>query len=385
MPIVSADDKMNGNDKKMVKIKGESNDFMRVAMYVITLLTVGGLAGLYQQDSLMVLFIAGIFLLVLLFAYSFYLRGRVLVEFAETADTMVKGEFFPGTIKLINPTCLPVIYLRVWMEWENRMTGQKGKEIFQGTCPSCADTELEVIWEAQNCGEVYFTLTKVETCDIFRLFKLRSRTEKTTSLLVLPVSEEFGWSFAAPSKGEDMGPYRQGDRVKHIHWKLSARMDELLVRHEHRFFLPEALFYLELKVWPESEPEKAEAFLKKLATILAMLVGEGWIVRVLWNSSYLETAKEEEKSRKQEWSECCVKTKQDYPEVMGRIMEELERGRKNLPKKKGRFGAVLDLYEKNEEKGQGQLLQEEEEVMFCLDFEGRFYLNHQLVDLEEME
>ena len=32
-----------------------------------------------------------------------------------------------------------------------------------------------------------------------------------------------------------------------------------------------------------------------------------------------------------------------------------------------------------------QLLQEEEEVMFCLDFEGRFYLNHQLVDLEEME
>ena len=63
MPIVSADDKMNGNDKKMVKIKGESNDFMRVAMYVITLLTVGGLAGLYQQDSLMVLFIAGIFLL----------------------------------------------------------------------------------------------------------------------------------------------------------------------------------------------------------------------------------------------------------------------------------------------------------------------------------
>lgn len=66
-------------------------------------------------------------------------------------------------------------------------------------------------------------------------------------------------------------------------------------------------------------------------------------------------------------------------------MEELERGRKNLPKKKGRFGAVLDLYEKNEEKGQGQLLQEEEEVMFCLDFEGRFYLNHQLVDLEEME
>lgn len=173
--------------------------------------------------------------------------------------------------------------------------------------------------------------------------------------------------------------------MKHIHWKLSARMDELLVRHEHRFFLPEALFYLELKVWPESEPEKAEAFLKKLATILAMLVGEGWIVRVLWNSSYLETAKEEEKSRKQEWSECCVKTKQDYPEVMGRIMEELERGRKNLPKKKGRFGAVLDLYEKNEEKGQGQLLQEEEEVMFCLDFEGRFYLNHQLVDLEEME
>lgn len=357
---------------------------MRMILYMLTLLTIGGLAGLYQLDSLMVLFLAGIFLFILLFAYSFYLRGKVRAKFAEVSDIMVVGEFFPGAIKLTNPTRLPAIYLRVWVEWENQMTGQRGREILQGACPPAADTELEVIWEAENCGEVQFTLTKVETSDIFRLFKLRSRTEEKTSLVVFPVQEEIPLSLAAPPEGEDMGPYRPGDLVKHIHWKLSARMDELLVRHEHVSWLPEALFYLEIKAWPESEPERAEAFLERLSAILSMLLDEGWIVRLLWNSSYLEGGKE---SSAPAWVECCVKTRQDYLEAIGKVMEELGRGRKRLPKKKGRFGAVLDLYEKNTDDrgGHQELPAEDEAVLLFLDFEGRFYLNHQMVDLEEME
>lgn len=357
---------------------------MRIILYMLTLLSIGGLAGLYQLDSLMVLFLAGIFLFILLFAYSFYLRGKVKAEFRETSDIMVIREFFPGVIKLTNPTRLPAVHLRVWMEWENRMTGEKGREILQGACPPAADTELEIIWEAENCGEVDFTLTRVETCDIFRLFKLKSRMEEKTSLVVFPMQEEFPFSLAVPPEGEDMGPYRQGDLMKHIHWKLSARMDELLVRHEHVSWLPEALFYLELMTWPESEPQRAEAFLERLSAILSMLLDAGWIIRMLWNSSYLEGRNE---NLHQEWSECCVKTRQDYLEAIGKVMEELGRGRIKLPKKKGRFGAVLDLYEKNkdDQRGDKERPQEDEAVVLCLDFEGRFYLNHQLVNLEETE
>lgn len=360
---------------------------MRITAYLLILFTIGGLAGLYQLDSLMVLFLTGIILLVLLFILSWYVKGKVSAQFQNHQDLMNKEEFFFTTIKLTNVSPLPVIHLRLWLEWENRMTGQKGKDILQGTCPPASSAELEYAWEAEACGEICFRLTKVETSDFFRLFKRKKRIEEKTTLLVLPPQEDISWLLAAPPEGEETGPYQQGDMVKHIHWKLSARVDDLLVRHYHASAVPEALLCLELKTWPESEPEKAEAFLSRLSAVLAALMQEGWLIRLVWNTFCADAADargEEEKSR--EWAECTVQTQPDYLEAMGEVMEELGRRRKKLPKKKGRFGAVLDLYEKNEEKKAEQPgMFSDEEVFLQLNFEGEFYVNHVPVALEEEE
>lgn len=378
---------------------------MRIFVYLIIVSTIGGLAGLYQLDSLMVLFATGIFLFILLFGLSWYLKGKISAEFQNNQDLLNKGDFFFGTIKLTNPTRLPIVHIRLWLEWENRMTGQKGKDILQGTCSPLADAKLEYVWEAEACGEVHFQLTKIETSDFFRLFKRKSRVEEKTVLLVLPFQESIAWSLAAPPEGEETGPYQQGDMVKHIHWKLSARMDDLLVRHYRTSVVPEAVLYLELKAWPESEPEKAEAFLSKLASILAMLVQEGWVLRLVWNSAGEEEevepgpggeknkgtgrskGAESNGTKVPKWSECTVQTQQDYLEAMGEVMEALGRRRKKLPKKKGRFGAVLDLYGRNEEKktGNGGIFADEEEVLLQLNFTGEFYVNHVLVEFEEDE
>ncbi len=365
---------------------------MRITLYMLILLAIGSLAGLYQLDSLMVLLLTGIFLLILLLVSSSYLRGRMLAEFAKSQDVINQGEFLIGRIRLTNPTWLPVIHVKLWLEWENQMTGQRGKEVLQASCPPAADTVLEFVWEAEACGEIHFTLVKIETSDFFRLFKLRSRLKERTGLLVLPPEERIPWSLSAPSEGEEIGPYQHGDGVKHIHWKLSARMDDLLVRHYHALALPEAVLYLEPKIWPESEPEKPEAFLGRLSSVLLQLLLEGWTVRLLWNTSYLNEGRDENeddsiKDKAQEWIECPVRTRADYLEAMGRVMEELARGRKKLPKKKGRFGAVLALYEKNEEEQVkvSQIPAEGEEIFLRLDFAGRLYLNQFPVVFEEME
>lgn len=368
---------------------------MRMTIYIIIVLTIGGLAGLYQLDSLMVLFLTGIILFILLFMLSWQIKGKVSAEFANHQDLMNKGDFFFGTIKLTNITRIPLVHVRVWMEWENRMTGQKGKDILQGTCPPSASAELEYVWEAETCGEIRFTLTKVETSDFFRLFKRRSRIEDKTAFLVLPPPEEISWSLAAPPEGEETGPYQQGDMVKHIHWKLSARMDDLLVRHYHASAVPEAVFYLELKPWPESEPEKTDVFLRRMASVLTVLVQEGWMVRLVWDSAYADTGAdtgnagaakaEKEEGKAPEWAECTVCTQQDYLGAMGEVMEALGHGRIKLPKRKGRFGAVLDLYEKNEEKEaeKENVLADEGELFLKLNFSGQLYVNHVLAELEE--
>ena len=103
-------------------------------------------------------------------------------------------------------------------------------------CP--ADTE--------HCGCVRYTLARVWAADPLGLFCLPLRRPQAAAVTVWPVPEApypmppmpdalAAESLAAKPGGgyseeHDLRPYRPGDAVNTIHWKLSAKADGLIVR-----------------------------------------------------------------------------------------------------------------------------------------------------------
>ncbi len=80
---------------------------------------------------------------------------------------------------------------------------------------------------------------------------------------------------AAPADGDVRGirPYRQGDSPRDVHWKTSARRDQLLVREYDR--TPPMDLFLVIDPWVPSVPtDKVSA--AKLETALSMAVTVAW-------------------------------------------------------------------------------------------------------------
>lgn len=345
---------------------------MRLCIYVFLLLITAVFAGLYQLDSLMVIFLTGSFLLVFLFLISWYLKGKLEAEFVLKQEYVEKGEHYYGKIRLFNKSFLPIVRFRLWITWENQLTGEGGRKILHGLCPAGSETELEFICEAEDCGKIILRLSKIETCDFFCLFKRRKKLNQEGIFLVLSPENVWNEEPELPAMPEGMGPYVQGDLLRFVHWKLSARTSELFVRKYPEAASPKAVVVLEINDWLESEPQKAEIFLGQTAMVLRGLLGHGWSIRLLW-------------CHKPDGPlhEYRVSVDNDYLPSMEAVIDELILRKQKLSRKKG-FKTALDLYEKNEQQEPDNPMEwvMEEELLVQISFDGLIRVNGETVEEE---
>lgn len=140
---------------------------------------------------------------------------------------------------------LPVARAAVKLEAENLLTGEKKRfrERFSGGARAGVRKELDCL----HCGCIAFTVRSFWVCDLLGLFSIPRRAGQRTEVLVLPaVGEEEppvelvgrqGEGAASrprpgggPGEDYDLRPYRPGDPLRSVHWKLTAKLDEPVVR-----------------------------------------------------------------------------------------------------------------------------------------------------------
>lgn len=103
---------------------------------------------------------------------------------------------------------------------------------------------------SEHCGLLILEIKEVRIYDIFRIFSRKMKVSEKVTLAVLPEyyeaavflqestrnymddSEEYDKTRAGddPSEVFQIREYHGGDRMQSIHWKLSARTDELMVK-----------------------------------------------------------------------------------------------------------------------------------------------------------
>lgn len=157
---------------------------------------------------------------------------------------------------------------------------------------------------ADHVGAMFPGVDSYEVSDVFGFFKREHRPDLNgQELLVLPVPFEVEpLTFAAgdmgvetmkramedPSSPSDIRAWQQGDPLKRIHWKMSARKRELMVRQFEEPALPDALVLLDtappyLPEGLESESRRAflrDAVLETAASVVACQIRQDNPVRM---------------------------------------------------------------------------------------------------------
>lgn len=109
-------------------------------------------------------------------------------------------------------------------------------------------TEASLHIEAKHCGMLQASLQEFYICDMCNLFIMPVQLEEKAELFILPPKEEIeiDIEYIKEGAGEDeemnvekgddpsilldIRSYIPGDRMQRVHWKLTARQDELMVK-----------------------------------------------------------------------------------------------------------------------------------------------------------
>ena len=189
---------------------------------------------------------------------------------------------------------LPLARVTYHMSEDNLLTGRHAglRRALSGASNGVVLSEPV---DTSHCGLVTCTLSQPRFCDLLGLFALRPKAPPAVQLLVLPrpvEPEELprlpqgGRESAGlrprpgggPGEDYDLRGYRPGDPLRTVHWKLSSKWDDLVVRET----LEERQAALVLTFDLFGTPEVLDTLFDRLYALSRRLLGQGRPHYIQW-------------------------------------------------------------------------------------------------------
>lgn len=186
---------------------------------------------------------------------SIILHRGVEVHFEEEHRIAQRGDKCKVRVTITNNTAIPLTYCVIRLRIK-ALGGRKKirkrpiKRTIRGMCAPRSTQICEFSVKCPHCENMRIALHKAYPFDFLCIFSFRQKIKETCDLLVVPklpdievidkMSAEIGEGenelYSPNRPGDDpteifaIREYEGGDKIRNIHWKLSSKMDELMVK-----------------------------------------------------------------------------------------------------------------------------------------------------------
>lgn len=215
--------------------------------YGILLLSTAGIYIFTNTYYTLTLFLLCFILPAISFALMFFSRNGLDIQL-ELPSMAEKGNAVL-TYKWQNSSRLPVARVGLVVELENQMTGTHYQRIINATVGGKKSTCAKLSLQNSKVGCIQVSTKKICVYDIFGIFTLKKSDLKEQTVVIYPNLQDVsvsmekpvetqgdGQRYAADRPGQDVSEifqlreYVPGDEVRKIHWKLSSKIDRMMVR-----------------------------------------------------------------------------------------------------------------------------------------------------------
>lgn len=194
-----------------------------------------------------------------------------------------RGDEAAVELRFSNRSKCSVARLRSDLICVNELTGEQHK-LRQTISGGSQGAVLREALPAGHCGMLRWEVTRLRVYDLLGLFSLRLSLPAAVLMPVLPLElppepvaallgeEQNPILLPRPGGGcgedYDLRPYRPGDPLRSVHWKLSSKVDDLIVRETLEPLKAESALTLDLF----GTPEQLDAALDRLDAISRALI-----------------------------------------------------------------------------------------------------------------
>lgn len=184
-----------------------------------------------------------------------YIMGRsVQVEVMLPSAGAAKKDMLPVYVEVENTCPFPVSRLEIQLEERQGFTDHVRKQPLDIIIDGRSRTRFVYETEAEYCGSYTFILRQIRIWGYLKLFARRRKLSQSSQVDVMPdiynmdviIRDHLAGYQTETEKYDQHRPgddpseifqvrgYQPGDSIQRIHWKLSARGDELIVKDYSR-------------------------------------------------------------------------------------------------------------------------------------------------------
>lgn len=233
---------------------------------------------------------------------SIFLRKKLVVRIA-AASSQRKRENGIVTVKIENPTILPVLRLGCEVRTQNQLNLQSQKlRLFTWILPKSTQC-CQVHIGSEYCGRLRVWVSRVVLYDCFGLVGIRCKCDAVTHVAVQPDTFEPSVVMLPTNSGSDdsevysqerpgadlteifqIRDYVPGDSLRQIHWKLSGKLDKLIVRDPGLPISKNVLVFWE-RTGESRDPGVIDAQAEVVISLCRSLIDSGIQFVVGWNDT----------------------------------------------------------------------------------------------------
>jgi len=176
------------------------------------------------------------------------IRDKLSVKVEAPVEPMAKGEEFEVRFIVNNDSWFPLVNVYFNLEISNMFYGNSGSHILNVPVRAKKKTKVTYPIVMEYCGRFNIEITEITLIDILGIREIKLKCSESAECLVAPQSmernKEAGQIYLrgvteameSKEKGYDFSDvsgireYIPGDKLQNIHWKLSVKKDELMVK-----------------------------------------------------------------------------------------------------------------------------------------------------------
>lgn len=218
--------------------------------YIMLLVLIGILAILYDEYVMGMIFLSFLVMPVILFIHLCYLYKKVDAHLISDIHIAGKGQEIPMSIQVYNASIFPVYYLKIYLTIRNTFSSEKCTKELIISMDGKSKRTVTCYLQSEYSGNLQICIKGIRSYDYLRLFSLKRKLKGEVKIAVLPEFYEIAEDavsgrnrqiiesdhYSAIKSGDDpsevfqIREYREGDRLQRVHWKLSSKQNQLMIK-----------------------------------------------------------------------------------------------------------------------------------------------------------
>lgn len=204
---------------------------------------------MYLWDFALVLLVVVCAIPVIVFVTTYITKRLISVDMTVKSGSATKRENFPVFLRIQNRSIFPVGKAEAHIEYYNVFNNEINT--FELHMPVQALNSQSVTFQLSSrfCGIINIRCAHIYIYDPLKLFRFKTGRNLHAEVAVMPEGHEIGGEISYvdrineessvfseyrpgddPSEVFDLRGYHPGDKLNRIHWKLSSKKDEFIVK-----------------------------------------------------------------------------------------------------------------------------------------------------------